>query len=193
MYSSQKGIDILFEIYKDSRTVFRINDIALLVNSNDRLLYQKLNKLVKKGKLLNIRKGIYVKEGYNSEELACLLYTPTYISLGYVLQRSGIIFQYDSSITNISYLNREILVNGQPIQYRQIKREILLNTSGIININNTNIATPERAFLDTLYLNGFFYFDNIKNLNIKNIYKFLPIYNSTSLIREAEKILNING
>ena len=44
MYSSPIGIDILFEIYKDSRTVFRINDIALLINSNDRLLYQKLNK-----------------------------------------------------------------------------------------------------------------------------------------------------
>jgi len=189
MNSSQKEIDILFDIYKDSRTVFRINDIELLINSGDRLLYQKLNKLVKKGKLLNIRKGIYAKEGYKSEELACLLYTPTYISLGYVLQRSGIIFQYDSAITNISYLNREIYVNEQSIQYRQIKREILLNTGGIINKNNTNIATPERAFLDTLYLNGFFYFDNIKQLNVKKIYELLPIYNSASLMRKTDKIL----
>ena len=189
MNSSIKEIDILFEIYKDSRTVFRINDITLLLNNYDRLLYQKLNQLVKKGKLLNIRKGIYAKEGYKSEELACLLYKPTYISLGYVLQRSGIIFQYDSAISNISYLNREIFVNGQLIQYRQVKREILLNTSGIINHNNTNIATPERAFLDTLYLNGFFYFDNTKQLNINEIYNILPIYNSTSLMRETEKIL----
>jgi len=28
MYSSQKEADILFEVYKDSRTVFRISDIA---------------------------------------------------------------------------------------------------------------------------------------------------------------------
>jgi len=189
MYSSQKEIDILFEIYKDSRTVFRINDIALLTDSADLLLYQKLNKLVKKGKLLNIRKGIYAKEGYKSEELACLLYTPTYISLGYVLQRSGVIFQYDSAITNISYLNREICINGQTIQYRQIKREILLNIDGIINKNNTNIATPERAFLDTLYLNGFYYFDNFKQLNVKKIYELLPVYNSASLIKKTEKIL----
>ena len=190
MNSSQKEIDILFEIYKDNRTVFRTNDIALLTNSADRLLYQKLNKLVKKGKLLNIRKGIYAKEGYKPEELACLLYTPTYISLGYVLQRNGIIFQYDSAITNISYLSREIYIDEQLIQYRQIKREILLNTNGIINQNNTNIATPERAFLDTLYLNGFFYFDNIKQLNSNKIYELLPIYNSSSLIKETEKILN---
>ena len=192
MYSSQKEkeIDILFEIYKDSRTVFKINDIALLINSGNPLLYQKLNKLVKKGKLLNIRKGIYAKEGYKSEELACLLYTPTYISLGYVLQRSGIIFQYDSAITNVCYLNREVYVNGQSIQYRQVKREILLNTLGIMNKNNINIAIAERAFLDTLYLNGYFYFDNVKQLNINKIQELLPIYNSASLIRETEKILN---
>jgi len=189
MYSSQKEIDILFEVYKDSRTVFRINDIILLLNSDCHLLYQKLNKLVKKGKLLNIRKGIYAKEGYKSEELACLLYTPTYISLGYVLQRNGIIFQYDRAITNISYLNREICVNEQFIQYRQMKREILLNTNGIIHKNNMNIATPERAFLDTLYLNRFFYFDNIKSLDTHKIYELLPIYNSASLRRETEKIL----
>jgi len=189
MYRSPKEIDILFEIYKDSRTVFRINDVALLIDSNDRLLYQKLNKLVKKGKLLNIRKGIYAKEDYKPEELACLLYTPTYISLAYVLQRSGIIFQFDSAITNISYLNREISVNELTIQYRQIKRDILLNTNGIIHKNNTNIATPERAFLDTLYLTGYFYFDNIKPLNVNKIYDLLPIYNSASLKRETDKIL----
>ncbi|MDR2232489.1 MAG: hypothetical protein LBE56_05120 [Tannerella sp.] len=192
MIGSQKEMDILFEIYKDSRTVFKINDIALLLDSNDRLLYQKLNKLVKKGKLLNIRKGIYAKEGYKAEELACLLYTPTYISLGYVLQRSGVVFQYDSAITNVSYLNREIYVNGQSIQYRQVKREILLNTSGIVNRNNINMATPERAFLDTLYLNGFFYFDNINPLNINKIYELLPLYDSSKLIRETEKILAKN-
>ena len=189
MYSHQKEIDILFEVYKDSRTVFRINDIALLLNKTDRLLYQKLNKLVKKGKLLNIRKGIYAKEGYRSEELACLLYTPTYISLGYVLQRSGIIFQYDSAITNVCYLNREICVNEQTIRYRQIKREILFNTRGIIYQNNTNIATPERAFLDTLYLNGYFYFDNIKKLDTNKIFELLPIYNSVSFSTKTEKIL----
>jgi hypothetical protein len=105
------------------------------------------------------------------------------------LQRNGIIFQYDSAITNISYLNREIFVDEQSIRYRQVKPEILLNTSGIINKNNTNIATPERAFLDTLYLNGFFYFDNIKPLNTDKIYELLPIYNSASLRREAEKLL----
>ena len=54
-------MDILFEIYKDNRTVFRINDIALLLNTDDVFLRKKLNNLVKKGKLLNPRRGIYAK------------------------------------------------------------------------------------------------------------------------------------
>lgn len=185
--------DILFEIYKDSRTVFKISDISMLLGNIDNLLFKKLNYYVKTGKLLNPRRGIYAKEDYKSEELACLLYPPTYISLGYVLQRNGIIFQYDSAITNISYLSREIIVDKQKIQYRQIKDEILLNTIGIINQNNINIATSERAFLDTLYLNKFFYFDNLKLLNNNKIQELLPIYNSKKLTDYVTKILTQNG
>ncbi|MDD3331464.1 MAG: hypothetical protein WCS39_08090 [Bacteroidales bacterium] len=51
--------------------------------------------------MLNPRKGFYAKDNYNPEEIACLLYPPTYISLEYVLQGAGIVFQYDSTITNI--------------------------------------------------------------------------------------------
>jgi predicted transcriptional regulator of viral defense system len=187
----QEKKDIVFEMYKDSRTVFRINDIALLLDNADDLLYQKLNKLVKQGKILNIRRGIYAKEGYKLEELACLLYTPTYISLGYVLQRNAVIFQYDSAITNICYQNREITIDNRTIQYRQVKDEILLNTVGIINENNINIATVERAFLDTLYLGSSLYFDNLKPLNLSNIVEILPIYNSPILEKKVNKILQL--
>jgi len=40
-----------------------------------------------------------------------------------------------------------------------------------------------------LYLNGFFYFDNIKPLDTHKVYELLPVYNSASLKRETEKIL----
>jgi hypothetical protein len=173
--------DIIYEIYKDSRTVFRINDIALLLNSVDGFLSQKLNKLVKDRLLLNLRKGIYAKQDYKPEELACILYTPSYISLNYVLQRSSVVFQFDSSITNVSYLTREVEVDNQNIVYRKIKDLILFNSKGIICENNINIATPERAFLDTLYLFGDIYFDNIKALNYNKIQEFLPIYNSRKI------------
>ncbi len=186
--------DIIYELYKkSSRTVFRIMDIALILNiEKEKNLRKKLNYYVQTGKLLNPRKGFYAKEGYKPEELACLLYPPTYISLEYVLQRSGVIFQYDSAITNISYLTREVEIDNQAFRYRQIKGEILTNTAGIIlNKNNINIATPERAFLDILYLNKRFYFDNLHALNKKIIAKLLPIYNSQALIETVKRKFSI--
>ena len=192
MVHEKKG-NIIFELYKNSRTVFKINDIALVMdNEKNDSLYKILHYYVRSGKLLNPRKGFYAKEGYKPEELACLLYPPTYISLEYVLQRSGVIFQYDSAITNVSYLTREIEIDGQTIRYRQIKGEILSNTTGIIlNKDNINIATAERAFLDMLYLNGRYYFDNLHVLNKKTVSKLLFIYESKALEKNVSKLLNI--
>ena len=189
----EKKENIIFEIYKNSRTVFKINDITLLTgNEKTSALCKILNYYVKTGKLLNPRKGFYAKEGYKSEELACLLYPPTYISLEYVLQRSGVIFQYDSAITNVSYLTRETEIDNQTFRYRQIKGEILTNTAGIIlNKNNINIATAERAFLDMLYLNNRYYFDNLHILDRKKVEKLLQVYNSQTLAKRVNNLLSI--
>jgi len=183
---NNKGI--IFEIYKSSRTVFRIMDIALLLNIEKTSSLRKiLNYYVQTGKLLNPRKGFYAKEGYKPEELACLLYPPTYISLEYVLQRAGVIFQYYSAITNVSYLSRETEIDNQTFRYRQIKGEILTNTAGIIlNKNNINIATPERAFLDMLYLYSRYYFDNLHILDKEKVKKILPAYNSRTLEKRVK-------
>ena len=186
----EKKDTIILEIYKNSRNVFKINDVALLMNKEkDDSLCKILNYYVKTGKLLNPRKGFYAKVGYKQEELACLIYPPTYISLEYVLQRAGIIFQYDSAITSVSYLNREIKIEEQTFRYRQLKGQILSNSAGIIlNNNNINIATPERAFLDMLYLNGKYYFDNLHILNKNIVRKLLPIYNMPTLVKIVKNL-----
>jgi hypothetical protein len=101
----------------------------------------------------------------------------------------GIIFQYDSTITSLSYLSRTITVDKTLISYRKIKDAILLNTKGIIaNDDGINIATKERAFLDMLYLNGNMYFDTINTIDPKIIYKLLPIYDSKVLEKRVKKI-----
>jgi hypothetical protein len=170
--------------------VFRITDIALLLNIEKTDSLRKiLNYYVQTKKLLNPRKGFYAKENYKPEELACLLYPPTYISLEYVLQRAGIIFQYDSAITNVSYLSREMEIGSQTLRYRRIKGTVLTNTTGIIlNKDHINIAGPERAFLDMLYLNKHFYFDNLHILNKKTVAKLLPIYNSQAFEKTVNKL-----
>ena len=192
MYSSQNR-NIIVAVLNDKRTVFTFKEIALLVGEYDYIsLNKKLSYQVGKGRLGRPHKGIYVKSGYNPEELSCVLYTPTYISLEYVLQRSGIIFQYDNRITAVSYLNRSIDIESTTYAYRKVKGEILVATDGIIRNDNINIATPERAFLDILYLNKVYHFDNINPLNRSLIANLLPIYNSKKLTMRVNKILK-NG
>ncbi|HAQ19734.1 MAG TPA: hypothetical protein DCR40_10950 [Prolixibacteraceae bacterium] len=192
MFSSQNNSsDIVLAIYKDTRTVFRLNDIAILAGeTNFQSLNKKLNYHVRTGKLQNPRKGIYAKPAYHAEELACTIYTPSYISLEYVLQKAGIVFQFDSRISVVSYLSRSIEVENKTYFYRKMKGEILVNTAGIIRQNNQiNIAIAERAFLDLLYLNAESYFDNLNPLNKELIYKLLPIYKSKALTMRVNKLL----
>lgn len=182
--------NFILSIFKDEKTVFRLRDIALLVGEKDfESLNKKLNYYVRTGRLLNPRKGIYAKPNYNTEELACLLYTPSYISLEYVLQKAGVVFQFDSRITSISYLSRSIDVEDNIFIYRKIKGEIIANTKGISRQKNqVNIATSERAFLDLLYLNKNYYFDNLNPLNKDKIYDLLPIYRSKALTHRVKKL-----
>ena len=192
MFSSQNSKpDIILAIYSDNRTVFRLKDIAMLTGeTNFQSLNKKLNYHVKTGKLLNPRKGIYTKPNYKTEEMACTIYTPSYISLEFVLQKAGIVFQYDSRITVISYLSRNIEIDGQTYLYRKLKNELLINTEGIDRKpNQINIAKPERAFLDILYLNKEYYFDNLNPLNKELIYKLLPLFQSKILEQKAGKYL----
>jgi hypothetical protein len=183
--------DIVLEIYRDTGTVYRFNDIAMLLGeTNFQSLSKKLNKLVHMGKLLTPRKGIYAKSNFNPEELACILYTPSYISLEYVLQKAGVVFQYDARITSITYLSRNIEVDNQAYSYRKIKGEILIEPMGIIKKNRLiNIAVPERAFLDVLYLNKDYYFDNLNPLNKELIHKLLPVYKSKAMTDKVTKLL----
>jgi hypothetical protein len=183
---------MILELYKDRREVFRLSDIAMLMEEqSSENLKRRLNYYVRLGKILSPRRGIYVKPNYKIEELGCLLYTPSYISLEYVLQRAGVIFQYDSAVTLASYLKREISVDEKTLRYRQLKGEILANADGIIlRKNNINIATTERAFLDILYLNEHFYFDNLRPLKKSLISKLLPIYKSTKMEQKVNKLFS---
>jgi hypothetical protein len=193
MFSSQDmKIDIVFAIYKENRTVFRLNDIALLTGVvNFKSLNKKLNYYVRTGKLQNPRKGIYTKPDYNPEELACSVFTPSYISLEYVLQKAGIIFQYDTRITSVTYLSRNIKVENRNFVFRKLKGSALVNTAGINRQqSHINIASAERAFLDLLYLEKEYYFDNLNPLNKELVYKLLPLYQSKALALAVKKLLS---
>lgn len=191
MSSSNTNTNWLLKLYQSPRTVFGLADVALLTGeSNAVSLRKKLHYQVGKGNLKNPRKGLYVKPIYEPAALACTLNTPSYLSLDFVLQKEGVLFQYESTITAVSYLSRELEIEGWKIKYRKIKDTILFNSTGIISLpNGLNVASKERAFLDMLYLNGALYFDSLNTLNVKLVFDMLPMYESKSLEKRVKKML----
>ncbi len=189
MNSSQENI--LLSLYKLPQTVFSVGYISMLLGEErENVISRKMNYYVKEGRILNPRRGFYAKEGYNPEEFACMLYTPSYLSLEYVLQKSGVVFQYDSRLTAVSYLSRTVTFDYNEYLYRQIKGEIMTNFIGIERVGNINTAIPERAFLDVLYLNSEYYFDNLKPLKYKKIMEILPIYQNKIMEKRVKTMFN---
>lgn len=188
-----KKKDLILEIYKDKRTVFTLRDIALLTEESNYLrLRQKINYYVRNNSIANIRRGIYVKENFDPEELACRIYTPSYISLDYVLRKAGVIFQYDERLTQVSYLSRSIEAGNYKFVFSKIRGDILLNISGIVRKERgINIAATERALLDMLYLNKEFHFDYVSDIDRELIKKILPVYQSERFSKRAAEILNL--
>lgn len=189
--SSQNNV--LKLIWESTRTVFTIQSLVMMTGISDGVrLTKRLNYYVKKGEILNPRRGIYTKRNFNAEELACSIFHPSYLSLEYVLGQAGVIFQYDSALTSVSYLSRTVEVGVQTYSFRQIKPELWLGGEGIVQKDNICIASAERAFLDMVYLSaGNCYFDNLRPLDKKKINALLPSYCSKSLVQQTKSILNI--
>lgn len=189
--SSQKNI--LEVILNSSRSVFNIQSLRIMTEcKNSQKLTQSLHYYVKEGKICNPRRGIYTKATYNEQEMACSLFRPAYISLEYVLQRAGVVFQYDDAITCVSYLNRIVEIDDKTYQFRIINPELWIGMEGIRQDDNILIATPERAFLDMVYLSsGNCYFDNLHPLNKTKVKQLLPLYQSKVLTMRATELLNL--
>ena len=163
---------------RSNKTVFTFKDVLLLWGESDvNFVKKKINRYVKAGKLNAIRRGIYSKDkNYDKYELATKIYTPAYLSLETVLGAAGVTFQLYGQIFAVSYQTKEIECDGQRYSYRKIKDTILTNQTGIESRENYNIASPERAFLDVVYLQKDYHFDNLSALNWEKAYEILPIY-----------------
>ncbi len=185
-------IDILL---RSTKTIFSTKDVILMWGEqNETAVRVRLNYYVKTGKLIRVHRGFYAKDkNYNRFELATRIYTPSYISFETVLTREGINFQYYGNIFVASYMNREITILDQKIKFVRMKDYVLSNAIGIEHKDDIAIASPERAFLDRVYVSKDYHFDNLANLNWDKVFDILPVYHNKRLekkIKEYFKIFN---
>jgi len=180
--------DNILKIYNFKNSVFSIEDIALIWQESNRdLVKKRIYRYVKANKLYALRRGLYSKsKEYNKFELGIKIYNPSYISFETVLAQAGVVFQHYSQIFIASYLSREIEVKKQKYMYKKINGEILTNNLGVECRDEYYIATPERAFLDTLYLNKNYHFDNLSVLDKNKIFQILPIYKNKRMNKDVD-------
>lgn len=184
----KKG-EYLSTLLRVNQTVFSLKDIVILTNDTAQIAKNKISYYVKNGEFYAIRRGIYAKDrNYNKLELATKIFSPAYVSFETILAKEGLISQYYSQIFIATYLSREIKCDNQIYSFRKIKNEILVNGIGVENKNNIAIATKERAFLDVLYLNKDYYFDNLKSLDWKKVFDILPIYQNKKMTKRVNDI-----
>lgn len=184
----KKG-EYLDALLRSSNTIFSTKNAALLWGEEKgSTVSGRLNKYVRAGKLIRVHRGLYAKDrNYDKFELATKIYTPSYISFETVLAKAGVIFQFYGQTLVASYLTREVTVDDKKYSYKRVKDSILTNRTGIEAKNNYHIASPERAFLDVVYSNREYHFDNLSSLIWERIFEFLPIYKNKSMERRVRK------
>lgn len=158
----------MLAIYQTNQTVFDLKDLAKILSENNYdNLKSKVSYYTKKWYIYRIRKGIYTKKEYDIYELACKIYTPSYISFETVLSVEWVIYQSYQDIYVASYLSRTIQIWTHTIHYRKLKDDILFDNNGILRQNYYNIADKNRAISDMKYIYPKFYFDNLPDGNTK--------------------------
>lgn len=179
-------LDILL---RSKKTIFSTKDVALLWGAENKTAARvRLSYYVRYGKLIRIHRGLYAKDkNYDKLELATKIYTPSYISYETVLAKAGVIFQFYRQIFLASYLKRDIIEDGQTYSYKRVKDLILTNPVGIEIKDDYSIASPERAFLDVVYSNKDYHFDNLAPLNWKKVFEILSIYDNKRMEKIVKK------
>ncbi len=185
--------NIILSLYKRPQTVFMLKEIALLFPEiSYGNLKKRMSYFTKSGSIKKLRIGVYAKDEYDVLELSNKLYAPSYVSLETVLQKAGVTFQYYERIFAVSYVSRIVEVDGHSIEYRRLRKDILLNKQGIEEQGNVMIASPERAFLDAVFLYKNYHFDHLSSLNWIKIMELKDLYGSRAFTKRVDEYYQMN-
>lgn len=161
-HSRVNKLDLLL---KSGQKLFHTQDLSLLWKMTNRnTLYTAIKRLVKKGVLITVRKGLYsvlpVSEIDKIRLGPALIHRYCYLSTETVLAEEGIIFQKVYPITFVSAVSEKIEIADSTYLFRKLKEKCLFSFEGINKEGELFIAEKARAVADILYFNPSYHFDN---------------------------------
>lgn len=186
---------LIAKLYQSQKTILTNKDLSLIWQENDR---EKLNAktayYVKQKVLVRLTRGVFSKnKNYNPKELAISVYQPSYISFETVLREAGVIFQHYETVFVASKYSRIIKIDKQTFNFRKLKDLVLFNSGGVVSCGNYSQATPERAFLDMIYLFPNYYFDNLAPIDFNKCVELVKIYKNKQLVKRLNKYRKNNS
>src|SRR3989338_2384710 len=181
--------NLIAKLHQSPKTILTTKDLAIIWQETDQAsLKNKITYYAKAGDLIRLTRGVFAKnKNYDPKELASSIYTPSYISFETVLREAGIIFQHYDTIFVAAPWSFTKKIRDTQITFRKIKDSALFNPEGVNNSGNYSIATPERAFLDMIYLFPNYYFDNLRSINWEKCFELAKIYDNAQLIKRLKK------
>lgn len=177
--------NLVAKLYQSPKTVLTNKDLALLWGeTNSANLKGKIAYYVKQGMLRRLTRGVFAKDkNYDPKELATSLYIPSYVSFETVLREAGMIFQHYDTVFVAGSWTKTVTIESKTISFRKLKDAVLFNAAGIKKENAYSIATPERAFLDMIYLFPEYFFDNLASLDWEKCFALAPLYGNQQLVK----------
>jgi predicted transcriptional regulator of viral defense system len=148
-----RDIQLAQSLARFNKPYWSVPDLQKVLGYKSRqTLLVVLHRLVGQGVLTRVRRGIYRVSIHSAEGalLANLLYTPSYLSFESALSRYGILSQvpYTISLATTRRSKRTTL-DGTAVEYRQLRKDLFF---GHRLEKGLDIAEPEKALLDALYL-----------------------------------------
>lgn len=144
------------EFFKRKRHI-KLFSYAYLIQTLDtspQHLSTQLTRLVHKGLVTKIAKGWY-ENPYNPaspEEIAMRLRYPAYLSMEYLLSKENILSQRTYTLTVMNLKRRyTFTVKNTTIEYHQLSKPLFF---GYREHQDIQMAAPEKALLDLLYIRG---------------------------------------
>jgi predicted transcriptional regulator of viral defense system len=165
----------------------------------------------KKGLLIRLRQGYYTFPEYKSKPdftlfFANRIYRPSYISLHTALAFYGIIPEAVVQITSVTSLKTASFQNelGE-YEYKSVREELMFgyDVKPIANGKSLQLALPEKALLDLLYLYPFYNTEQemedlrldedflLDELDLKRLENYLLKFNSKALQKRVKLLKSI--
>ena len=131
--------------------VFSLADLKSAIDPRNKAsFYRILSQLSEAGIIKQFCRGVYVAQDFNLQVLSQRICPDSYISFGTVLARNLLIGSVPSLRLMAVKLGPSRIYEDTTyrIEHLGITKSLFM---GYERINGVNIATPEKAFLDTLY------------------------------------------